>query len=393
MGEVRTDCDRGLFPPRWLTLLRECFAMIVLNDSGRAMLAMFGLFVVCAGVAVAETAPHGDWHPHSVYSGDFDWIQMSSGEWVKGSIIAMYDGDLEFDSDEFGKLTLGWHKIEQIRTSQVVNVRLLRNRSAVGKLVLVGDEVTVYGQQVEQFDKRDVLTITAGVPKEINFWDMDVFVGMSILSGNSDVREATVLADFKRRTILNRILLDFAGSWNVTDDVDVADSQRVGLKWDKFINDRFFVTPIFGEYYRDPFQNIRERYTVGFGLGYQLIDSSKVDWSLSGGPGYQETHFESVPTDEDANESTPALAVGTRAEWEIFNWLDLDGNYRLQFVNEASGSYNHHMVVSLEFSVTRILDFEVAWIWDRIENPRADAAGITPKSDDFRTAVGLSFEF
>jgi hypothetical protein len=70
-------------------------------------------------------------------------------------------------------------------------------------LVLVGDEVTVYGQQVEQFDKRDVLTLTAGAPKEINFWDMDVFVGMSILSGNSDVREATLLADFKRRTILN----------------------------------------------------------------------------------------------------------------------------------------------------------------------------------------------
>jgi hypothetical protein len=86
--------------------------MNVLNDSGRAMLAMFGLFVVCAGVAVAETELPGDWHPQSVYSGDFDWIQMSSGEWVKGSIIAMYDGDLEFDSDEFGDLTLGWHKIE-----------------------------------------------------------------------------------------------------------------------------------------------------------------------------------------------------------------------------------------------------------------------------------------
>jgi putative salt-induced outer membrane protein YdiY len=367
--------------------------MNVLNDSGRAMLAMFGLFVVCAGVAVAETEPPGDWQPQSEYAGKFDWIQTKSGEWVKGRIIAMYDGDLEFDSDEFGDLTLGWHKIEQIRTSQVVNVRLLRNRSAVGKLILVGDEVTVYGQQVEQFDKRDVLTITAGTPKEINFWDMDVFVGMSILSGNSDVREATLLADFKRRTILNRILLDFAGSWNVTDDVDVADSQRVGLKWDKFINDRFFVSPIFGEYFRDPFQNIRGRYTVGFGLGYQLIDSSKVDWSLSGGPGYQETRFESVPTDEDATESTPVLAVGTRAEWEIFNWLDLDGNYRLQLVNEASGSYNHHMVVSFEFSVTRILDFDVSWIWDRIENPRADAAGITPRPDDFRTAVGLSFEF
>ena len=36
---------------------------------------------------------------------------------------------------------------------------------------------------------------------------------------------------------------------------------------------------------------------------------------------------------------------------------------------------------------------ELSWIWDRIEDPRPDAGGITPKSDDFRTAIGLSFNF
>jgi hypothetical protein len=46
--------------------------MILLNDSGHAMLAMFGLFVVCAGVAVAETEPPGDWQPQSEYAGKFD---------------------------------------------------------------------------------------------------------------------------------------------------------------------------------------------------------------------------------------------------------------------------------------------------------------------------------
>ena len=111
------------------------------------------------------------------------------------------------------------------------------------------------------------------------------------------------------------------------------------------------------------------------------------------GPAYQETRFESVPTDEDTNESTPALAVGTRAEWEIFDWLDLDGNYRLQVVDEASGTYSHHMVVSFEFSITKLLDFDVSWIWDRIQDPRPDASGETPEPDDFRTTVGLSFEF
>jgi len=366
--------------------------MIRLKHHGRTMLTMCGLLLVCAGYTLAQEQPPDDWYPRSEFAGQFDWIQMRSGEWVKGRIIAMYDGRLEFDSVEFDKVTLRWHKIKEVRTSQVVNIRLLQNQSAVGQLVVAGDEVRVIGQEELSFDKDDVLTITAGEPKEINFWDMELFAGVSLLSGNSNLREATLLADFTRRTIHNRILLDFVGIWNVTDDVDVADNQRASFKWDKFINRRLFVSPVFGEYFRDPFQNISRRYTIGFGLGYQLIDSPRVDWTLSGGPGYQETRFESV-ADLDTSEDTATLAVGTKAEWEIFSWMEFDGIYRVQIVNEASGTYNHHMLLSFEFSITRLLDFDLSWIWDRIEDPRPDAGGITPKSDDFRTAIGLSFNF
>ena len=128
---------------------------------GCTALAICGLLLLCAEYTLAQEQPPDDWYPRSKFAGQFDWIQMRSGEWVKGRIIAMYDERLEFDSDEFDNLTLRWHKIKQVRTSQVVNVRLLQNRSAVGKLVMVGDEVKVYGQEVQSFDKGDVLTITA----------------------------------------------------------------------------------------------------------------------------------------------------------------------------------------------------------------------------------------
>ena len=138
--------------------------MIWLKHSGRTMLTLCGLLIFSSGFSLAQQQPPDDWYPRSEFAGQFDWVQMRSGEWVKGRIIAMYDGKLEFDSDEFDDLTLKWHEIEEIRTSQSVNIRLLQNRSAVGKLVMIGDEVTVYGQEVQGFDKRDVLTITAGAP-------------------------------------------------------------------------------------------------------------------------------------------------------------------------------------------------------------------------------------
>jgi hypothetical protein len=218
----------------------------------RALLVLLCLLTLSAGVTTAE-GPPDEWQPSSAFTGEFDWIQMKSDEWVKGKIIVMYDKELEFDSDEFDTLILDWKKIRQIRTSQVMNVGLLGHRSAVGKLVLIGDKITVYGDKVEEFDKRDVVTITAGAPKEINFWAMKVFAGIIVRTGNSDVREFNVQANFKRRTITSRFTLDFVFNENTTEGVEISDNQRAGAKEDIFINDRLFVTSLFAEYFRDPF--------------------------------------------------------------------------------------------------------------------------------------------
>ena len=135
------------------------------------------------------------------------------------------------------------------------------------------------------------------------------------------------------------------------------------------------------------------RWTLGFGAGYQLIDSPKVDWDVSGGPAYQENRFSDVVLGESDSESTPALVVGTSADWDITKNVEFDALYRFQLVNELSGKYNHHMVVSFETDITRLIDFDVSWIWDRIQDPRPDSDGVIPEQDDFRTTVGLTFDF
>ena len=343
--------------------------------------------------ALAEE-PADDWQPRSEFRGEWDWVQIRTGEWLKGRVIVMYDGDLEFDSDEFDTFVIGWHKITQLRTSQVVNIGLLGRGSAVGKLVMSGDTLMVYGDdEVWKIDRKDVLTITAGEPKELNYWTMKVFAGLIVRTGNTEVRELNVQANFKRRTILNRILIDFVLNQNTTDGTEVSSNQRAQAKWDTFVSDRFYVTPIFGEYFRDPFQNIDTRYTVGVGVGYDLIDSPKVEWSVSGGPAYQQTRYNSVIAGQDSVEDTPALTLGTRTEWDILRWLEFDGSYQIQLVNEQSGEYNHHLVASFESEITGLIDFDISWIWDRVQNPRPDENGIPPQQDDFRTTVGLTFEF
>jgi putative salt-induced outer membrane protein YdiY len=274
-------------------------------------------------------------------------------------------------------------------------VGFLGDRRAVGVLWVHGDTVTITTEsgEVLEFRRADVLSLTAGAPKEINFWSMKVYFGLVVRQGNSDVREVNVQSNLQRRTLRNRISLDFIGNENTTDGEQVSNNQRATANWDHFINQRFFVRPVFGEYLRDPFQNIASRYTVGTGAGYQLMDTGKVDWEVSGGPAYQGTRFESVELGEDESDSTPALVLGTVASWDITQWLEFDGTYRLQVVNEQSGTYNHHLVASFEVDITKLIDFDVSWIWDRIQDPRPNDLGEIPEQDDFRTTVGLTFEF
>jgi putative salt-induced outer membrane protein YdiY len=350
------------------------------------------LALAMPGLSMAQ--PADDWQPTSSFEGKFDWVQMKSGEWVKGEILVMYDDRLEFDSDEFDDLLLDWDDIQQIRSSQIMNVGFVDHTTAVGVLFLDGDTVTIIGEdKVTEVTRDDVLSITAGEPKEINFWSMKVFAGLIVRSGNSDVREINLQGNFKRRTVDNRVSIDFVGNQNTTEGIEVSNNQRANVGWDRFITKRFFVKPVFAEYYRDPFQNIAARWTLGVGAGYQLIDSPKVDWEVSGGPAYQQSEFSDVLPPDPDEESTPALVVGTEASWDITKSVEFDGTYRFQIVNEESGSYNHHLLISFETELTGLIDFDISWIWDRIQDPRPDSLGITPEKDDFRTTVGLTFDF
>jgi putative salt-induced outer membrane protein YdiY len=358
-----------------------------------AILLALATAVTFGSAVASDDQDAGTWFPRSDYTGKWDWVQMTSGEWLKGEIIAMYEDSLEFESDEFDTQFLDWSDIRYLRSVRVINVGLVDRSSVTGTLIVDGDEVTVRGAETRTFPRDWVLTMIAGEPREINFWTAKLFFGWLIRTGNSDVREVNVQASVKRRSVRDRTLIDFVANQNVTDGVDVADNARASASWDRFVNDRFFVRPVFGEYFRDRFQNISARLTVGVGAGYQIVDTKNVDWSFFAGPAYQETRFVEIEPGEPDTESTPAFVLGTTAEWDITRWLEFDGTYRAQFVNERSGTYNHHLVASLETDITSLIDLDVSWIWDRIEDPRPAADGTAPVQDDFRTTVGLTFEF
>jgi len=52
---------------------------------------------------VSADSHNKEWKPHSI---KYDWLQLTSGEWLKGEVESMYNNILEFDSDNLGLLLI-----------------------------------------------------------------------------------------------------------------------------------------------------------------------------------------------------------------------------------------------------------------------------------------------
>jgi len=347
------------------------------------MLILIAAFVLAASPVLAEDGEKS-WQPQPPMPDKFDWIQLTSGEWLKGKITAMYDEKLEFDSKELDELTIDWEDIKEIRSAGTMQIGFLHDVIATGQLLVEGNTVRVMGEEDQSYSRSDLLTITAGAPKEINYWSGKLTLGANIREGNTDQVEFSTQANFKRRTPKNRINIDYLANFSEanleeTGDTTIVDNQRANAGWDRYFSKRFFWSPVYGEYYRDPFQNIAGRWTLGMGVGYTLIDTKKTDWEISGGLAYQTTQFDDV--------------LGTVYDYDITKDIDFIFDYRFFIVNEESGTYTHHLLTSLEFEITKLLDFDITLVWDRIQNPREDSNEIKPEQDDFRLMFGLGIDF
>ena len=325
---------------------------------------------------------------------DFDWIQLVSGEWLKGEVKGMYKEKLEFDSDKLDLLTLDWEDVKYVETHIPGRALIEGHGRVIGFLEITKTTVIVTnGDDVQEFDRSQLVSFITGGEEESDFWSAKLTLGLIVRSGNSDQIDYSAKASIKRQTSFSRFLADYIGNISSTSDVETTNNHRITATTDRFKTRRFFWRPLFGEYFSDKFSNIDSRVTVGTGLGYTIIDSKKTDWDMAGGPGYQATRFVSVQPGENIKETTPALVVGTDYETELNDKLDFIYSYTTTWVNKASGGYTHHMVTTFESEITGSFDFDISIIWDHISNPTAGDDGVVPFPDDYRLTVGLTYEY
>jgi putative salt-induced outer membrane protein YdiY len=245
--------------------------------------------------------------------------------------------------------------------------------------------------------EEDIASISGGEPKESNYWSASVFLGIDVITGNSEQVVITSKANVQRRTASTRFIADYLGKYTQVDNNrTTADSDRVNASFDIYQTSHFYWRAVSLEYLRDPFKNIRGRYTVYVGIGYDIIYTPKTDWSVTMGPGYQHTSFDDYNASDPtaiASADTPLFVLDSKFNTEITNDIDFILNYNMFYVNEESGRYVHHAQVSLETELIKDFDLDLSIYWDRTQSPVAFSDGTFPEQNDFTSMLSVGYSY
>ncbi len=334
------------------------------------------------------------WAPPPPSDIEKDWIRLSSGEWLWGTVDLMRDETLEFDSEEMDEVTIDWVDVVEIRSARVMTYVKLDGSVVTGTSTMKGETILIdTGEEVVEIPRPQIHSILEGKPTELNFWSAKVGVDLKTRTGNTDQKDFGARIFIKREAARSRIDVRYQGNFSKTNDEENVRNNRGNIEWKVFLSRKFFVSPVKLEFFSDKFQNIDRRLTGGVGIGYYISRSSKADWFVELGASYQDTRWRSVVQGEDEDESNFSVPFRTTLETDITKRTELTAEYGVQIGVGNEANTIHHTFVMFEIDIWGDIDFDMSFTWDHVTRPKTNAEGITPLKDDVATYFGLSIDF
>ena len=358
----------------------------------RMWLAGTLVFILLCGTAEISSAQDTTWAPPTPSQGKFDWIKLVSGEWLGGEFKSMRDGALEFDSDKLNLLHLDWADVKEFRSSRSLEYVFNDGRRAVGPAIMSGGTVRV-GTGGEQYPASQLLSIVKGASSEWDRWSGKISLGVVMRSGNTNQRDYNSILSLRRDAGRTRFDVNGSANYGTLESNKNVDNRQASAQLDVFVTKRLYVIPIAASAYADEFQNIDLRTTVSAGLGYDVVDKAKIDWTAGISAGYLKTDYRSVEAGESDVTEAFAVIPTTLVEWDPNGDIETSLDYRLTLNTETIKDAYHHLVALVDIDLTKIFELAFSATWDHVETPKRDEYGDLPKRDDLRVSFGLGVDF
>ena len=324
----------------------------------------------------------------------YDWIRLTSGEWLKGDVLSMRNDKFEFDSDEMDEQNFDWEDIAELRSSRKYTYVLNDRTSLIGTVLITDKEVVISVNGEDRvLNRTDLMSIVPAGERERERWDGKMSLGLAFRRGNTNQTDLTYQLFVRRRDALTRVRLDLNGAVGEVEGEQTVNNHRTTFKVDIFASPRFYITPLSVIAYHDKFQNIDIQVTPAAGVGYHALKKKKAEMDLELAGGYQYTRFISVEEGADQDKRSGAILPTIRIETDPLKDVDLDLLYQVGITVPDPDNTIMHGEVILSIEITRIFDLDVSWIWDRVQSPQPNEDGTTPEKDDVKLTVGIGIDF
>jgi hypothetical protein len=327
----------------------------------------------------------------------FDWVQLVSGEWIKGNIARMRNDKMEFDSDKLDMLYLDFADVSLVHSPQVNTYVFDDRASATGPAVITAEHVIVQTEEgTKTFPRSELESIIEG-ERERDWWSMKLRFGLTLNRGNTDQLTYDINFNTRREDRLTLLDLNYNATFGRTGGVQNVNRQLGEFLFNVFLGSRWWVTPAFGQLFNDRFQNIQFRATPAAGAGVHIIDMANVKWDFMTGIGYQYLNaLDPVAGNNPQNDAF--IPFYTYWDFDITGDIDLTLSWLTNLVVTTIGNTNHTGKADLAIELTSILDLDIAFLFLRTEDPLQPAVTDpanppTPiEKNDYQLVVGISLE-
>ena len=331
------------------------------------------------------------WYPPETRPGKWEWVELNTGEWIKGTIDGIRNDKMDFDSDKFDDLHLKMSDVVQTRSSRTNTFVFTNQRVVIGIGQITPSEVIIESEGKElRFARDELVSSVVGDRNELKLWSGKVGLGVSSSSGNTNQMTANLQASLKRRGAFLRAEALYYGNFGQTSGETNVDNQQVMVQADLFIRDRFFLITLSIDYYRDPFSNIELRVKPGAGFGYQIKQQADLEWEVMAVGIYQHVDFDSP---EIPSYDSFAVSLATSGHWDITSDITLDSSYSITIPSSRSSNIDQQAIIKFEIDVTKYITLNTTLNWTRIGDPMPLLDGTLPEKDDLLLSFGMDLNF
>ena len=314
-----------------------------------------------------------------------DEVFLKNGNHLSGTIVSMGEGKLVLETDFAGRLTIDWGSVERLSTDAPLTVVLEDGLIVKGRPSAAPNRLMMNGEAIQDPLMIELSRVKAINPPEeppIKF-NGRINVGLNKASGNTDLENAHIDAEFLARTVSHRVTL--GGTYNrASEDNRKTEDNAMGrLKHDYFLT-RELYWYLNGMAERDELKEISLRTTLGPGLGYQFFEGERMNLSIETGPSYVTTNYDHGGKDDSLS-----------GRWAVrFDRFFFETLFQYYFTNEGYISSSDTSDVfmftrtGLRFPIRGGLFLNAGFEWDWDNTPAEDA-----DKSDYRYILSIGYGF